>query len=907
MLTQRLRALPHAVPTAAWLDRRLCGSLGDLAGEPAAAARCNTLSLFDTIEKSQELCALSHRTAVAEQLVEEVRRRRARFALPKAQPAAPSPSPVPSSSSFQEIRDRASGVEPHLLLRTLQRSPLEAPVTADVAEVLVLALEKQLQKLPSSVIDLRLAKAASADDDPRLIVVGDTHGQLCDVLHILEKQGPPSESVIYLFNGDIVDRGRHAVEIWLLIAAFKLKYPDSVHVLRGNHENEQMIVRPLKMGGGFAEECLGKYSQPLLQAFQRVFKLLPLFAVVEDEVFVVHGGLFRNRDVTLARLRALPEASWRRNYPNPLTNEQIARGDRWTEDEEILFDAQWADPHYGSGSRPSSRGRVAVTFGEDVTHRFLDEAGLMLCLRSHRVPQSGRGFELEHGGRLMTLFSASRYGGVLQNQGAVAVVRLADRASGPSFVVPGAQAPTSVAEEHGGSSSSTSVAGGEGSPRRGRVRERAQPPPLQRLRFTMVEHDVDPKPLGLAHLSAATAFQVRRLVEQQALEYEANAERQAVGLVCAERERLWKRCRGRDAGARGLVPRALLHELLGEICGEPSFGGWDGVLQRTAPDLGEEVAYGEFLATPRVRWFHQGAAQVVSLARATAQAELQLCGLAALFESAYDGVVTPELAREALRRLLPSLRDFQRRELASALFGDAPTELSSVLHQLALFAEPPRLSEPWMKPALRRLAALVEKYHGPPPMHLALMRFFRLNDRDRSDLLTPDEFVRGFESIGVRAASGDGEVPLLDTGRLYRLFSVIDDNHTGTISFIELLLALDERVGRPPLPEFPALEGEVPAMLLLHKDVLLRLCKALDPNEEGRVSVENFAELVAALAEVVGRPLTRAARVCLMEELQRGEDLAYADALGSCSFEVSAEGGPWCLGAATKAAPQARL
>merc|ERR1719401_218047 len=100
-------------------------------------------------------------------------------------------------------------------------------------------------------------------------------------------------------------------------------------------------------------------------------------------------------------------------------------GERWSPEDEILFDAQWADPHAGSGSVPSKRGRVAMNFGDDVTARFLDEAGLSLCIRSHRVPQSGRGFQLEHSGRLLTLFSASRYCGVVQNRGAVGVLRRA--------------------------------------------------------------------------------------------------------------------------------------------------------------------------------------------------------------------------------------------------------------------------------------------------------------------------------------------------------------------------------------------------------------------------------------------------------------------------------------------------
>eukprot|EP00435_Cladocopium_sp_Y103_P063894 s230_g25.t1 len=43
------------------------------------------------------------------------------------------------------------------------------------------------------------------------------------------------------------------------------------------------------------------------------------------------------------------------------------------------------------------------------------------------------GFELIHNGRLMTLFSASKYGGVLQNRGAVAVLRPAQEL-GPAFL-----------------------------------------------------------------------------------------------------------------------------------------------------------------------------------------------------------------------------------------------------------------------------------------------------------------------------------------------------------------------------------------------------------------------------------------------------------------------------------------
>lgn len=381
-----------------------------------------------------------------------------------------------------------------------------------------------------------------------------------------------------------------------------------------------------------------------------------------------------------------------------------------------------------------------------------------------------------------------------------------------------------------------------------------------------------------------------RVVEQHLREHEAEMEQHCIGLICVEREQLWRRCRLHDERGAGLVPKEFLYELLDEVCGEL---GWEELLKRATPELGAEVRYGEFLTVPSVRWFHLGTAQVVTVARATAQAELRLSGLAALFDSTPDDdIVTPHVAREALRRLLPTLRDSQRRKLAECLFGDEPTELSGVLHQLALFADPPRL-EPWMQHALRRLAELVLERHGPAPLHRALIRFFREIDFDGSDLVKPEDFVRGLQSLGAYDNSGDGEVPRLHTGRLYQLFEVIDGNRTGTVSFLEMLLAMDERHVRPVLPEFPGLEGMVPAVLLVHKVTLLRLCKALDPLEHGRVSAENFMALLAALADVLERPLASAVRRALEDEL-KGEDLAYAEVLGS--FEVRAEGGPWHWG-----------
>jgi serine/threonine-protein phosphatase 5 len=76
--------------------------------------------------------------------------------------------------------------------------------------------------------------------DAKITVCGDVHGQYYDLVHIFEKNGLPSPSNMYLFNGDFVDRGSFSVECILLLLAFKLLYPDSVFLTRGNHETLSM-------------------------------------------------------------------------------------------------------------------------------------------------------------------------------------------------------------------------------------------------------------------------------------------------------------------------------------------------------------------------------------------------------------------------------------------------------------------------------------------------------------------------------------------------------------------------------------------------------------------------------------------------------------------------------------------
>jgi serine/threonine-protein phosphatase 5 len=76
----------------------------------------------------------------------------------------------------------------------------------------------------------------------------------------------------------------------------------------------------------------------------------------------------------------------------------------------------WADPMAQRGRAPSKRG-VGLSFGEDVTSSFLKKNGMQLVIRSHEMKDDG--YEEEHSGKLVTVFSAPNYCDQMGNKGAL--------------------------------------------------------------------------------------------------------------------------------------------------------------------------------------------------------------------------------------------------------------------------------------------------------------------------------------------------------------------------------------------------------------------------------------------------------------------------------------------------------
>lgn len=245
--------------------------------------------------------------------------------------------------------------------------------------------ERSLKKLCALVSEILLRESNVRSVRAPVTIVGDLHGQFFDLLNLLNVVGGSPPETNYIFLGDFVDRGHNSIETLSLLLCLKAKYPDSITLLRGNHESRQIT-----QVYGFYDECLRKYGNASVwRHCVETFDCFNLSAIIDSKIFCVHGGLspvIRTIDQirTIQRLQEIPH-------------------------EGAYCDLVWSDPEE-SMTEPwqiSPRG-AGYLFGASVTDEFSEINGLNLIARAHQLVMEGKKYHFEKE-NLVTVWSAPNY------------------------------------------------------------------------------------------------------------------------------------------------------------------------------------------------------------------------------------------------------------------------------------------------------------------------------------------------------------------------------------------------------------------------------------------------------------------------------------------------------------------
>eukprot|EP00210_Caulerpa_lentillifera_P006559 g6264.t1 len=241
--------------------------------------------------------------------------------------------------------------------------------------------EKAVKTLCEWAQDLLVEEGNVQRVDSPVTICGDIHGQFYDLMELF-RVGGECPQTNYLFLGDFVDRGFYSVETFLLLLTLKVRYPDRITLIRGNHE-----CRQITQVYGFYDECMRKYGSVNVWRYcTEIFDYMSLAAVIDNRVFCVHGGL----------------------SPVIQTLDQVRTIDRKQEvpHEGPMCDLLWSDPEEIEGWGISPRG-AGYLFGWDITKTFNHENNIDFIARAHQLIMDG--YKVMFEDRLVTVWSAPNY------------------------------------------------------------------------------------------------------------------------------------------------------------------------------------------------------------------------------------------------------------------------------------------------------------------------------------------------------------------------------------------------------------------------------------------------------------------------------------------------------------------
>ncbi|KAF4587225.1 protein phosphatase [Ophiocordyceps camponoti-floridani] len=317
--------------------------------------------------------------------------------------------------------------------------------------------EPQVRELCHRARELLIEEGNVVTVTAPVTICGDIHGQFHDLMELFRVGGDVPDTN-YLFMGDFVDRGFYSLESFLLLLCLKVRYPDRMTLIRGNHESRQITTVY-----GFYDECLRKYGSANVWRYCcDVFDYLALGAIVlgasktlsgvadeeddetEIEVCDQNGNVIsrfsrQHADPPLLDGGSSPKANGATDRTGPAgsgasadadgsignptgavlcvhgglsplidTVDKIRLIDRKQEvpHEGAMCDLLWSDPDDIDGWGLSPRG-AGFLFGADIVKLFNHRNDLSLIARAHQLVMEG--FKEMFDASIVTVWSAPNY------------------------------------------------------------------------------------------------------------------------------------------------------------------------------------------------------------------------------------------------------------------------------------------------------------------------------------------------------------------------------------------------------------------------------------------------------------------------------------------------------------------
>jgi len=218
------------------------------------------------------------------------------------------------------------------------------------------------------------------------IIVGDIHGDLESLTHILEnskftEKAKGGEDILLIFLGDYGDRGSYSPEVYYVVLKLKELFPERVVLMRGNHEGpDDLLASPHDLPF-YLNRKFGERSSEVYLKLRELFNYLYNAVLIDERVVLLHGG-------TPSQASTVNDIAY--------AHEKHPRESHL---EEIL----WSDPWEGiKGTYASPRGAGRL-FGENVTDGLLKMLGVKALIRGHEPSEEG--YKTNHGGKVLTIFS----------------------------------------------------------------------------------------------------------------------------------------------------------------------------------------------------------------------------------------------------------------------------------------------------------------------------------------------------------------------------------------------------------------------------------------------------------------------------------------------------------------------